>query len=96
MSQQQFLFEVEQTRHEDGSFTVSPRRLVDKVEIDVDRAKKMLGFKDRETVYLMLKAGQLKGWQPETKRGNGKWRVFLSSVIAYKERREVAASSSLF
>src|SRR5690606_26693800 len=92
--QQQFLFFAEQTSHEDGSFTVRPRRLVDDVEISVERAKKMLGFKDRETVYRMLKAGRLRGWQPETDRGNGKWRVYLASVLDYKARREKAATAA--
>jgi excisionase family DNA binding protein len=85
------LFEVEQTRHGDGSFTVRPKRLTDGREIGVGQAAKMLGFKDRETVYRLIELGDIKAWKPKSERGNGKWRIDWQSVADYKSARLAAA-----
>lgn len=85
------LFEVEQTRHQDGSFTVRPKRLTDGREIGVAQAAKMLGFRDRETIYRLLELGEIRGWKPSSKRGNGKWRIDWQSVADYKAARLEAA-----
>ena len=87
MSSQLFLFETESTTHADGSFTVRPRRLIDGKEIGAKKAAGMLGFKDPETIFNLIKLGEIKGWKPDSKRGNGKYRIDLGSVLAYKERR---------
>ena len=86
-AQQQFLFEIEQTAMPDGSFRVRPKRIVDGNEIGAKRAAKMLGFKDRETVYGLIKTGQIKGWKPKSKKANGKYRIDLGSVLDYKAAR---------
>jgi excisionase family DNA binding protein len=85
------LFEVEQTRHGDGSFTVRPKRLTDGREIGVGQAARMLGFKDRETVYRLIDLGEIKAWKPKSERGNGKWRIDWQSVVDYKSSRLAAA-----
>jgi hypothetical protein len=85
--QQQFLFEVEQTVRADGSFVVKPKRIVDGTEISAKRAAKMLGFKDRETIYGLIKTGQIRGWKPKSVKDNGKYRIDLGSVLDYKASR---------
>ena len=85
------LFEVEQTRHGDGSFTVRPKRLTDGREIGVAQAAKMLGFKDRETVYRLIELGEIRAWKPKSERGNGKWRIDWQSVVDYRSARQTAA-----
>jgi len=87
MASQLFLFETDATPHTDGSFTVRPKRLVDGKEITAAKAAGMLGFKDLETVYNLVKLGEIKGWKPDSKRGNGKYRIDLGSVLDYKQRR---------
>ena len=47
----------------------------------------MLGFKDVETISKLVALGQIKGWKPESLRGNAKWRIDLGSVLTYKEKR---------
>lgn len=84
------LFEVEQTRHQDGSFTVRPKRLTDGREIDVKQAMKMLGFRDRETIYGLIESGEIEAWKPKSERGNGKWRISWQSVADYKASRKAA------
>jgi hypothetical protein len=91
-SAQLLLFEVHQERRADGSFIVTPRRVVDRREISAKTAMKILGFKDRGTIYDLLDAGEIEGWKPKSKRGNGKWRIYWDSVMAYKQRREAAAA----
>jgi excisionase family DNA binding protein len=88
---QTLLFEVEQTRHQDGSFTVRPKRLTDGREIGVAAAAKMLGFRDRETVYRLIELGEIRAWKPKSARGNGKWRIDWNSVAEYKAARLEAA-----
>lgn len=88
---QTLLFEVEQTRHQDGSFTVRPKRLTDGREISVAQAAKMLGFRDRETVYRLIELGEIRAWKPKSERGNGKWRIDWNSVAEYKAARLEAA-----
>lgn len=88
---QSFLFEVDQTRQADGSIVVRPRRMVDGNYISAQRAAGLLGFRDRETIYGMVRGGVIKGWKPDSKRGNGKWRIDLGSVLDYKTARERAA-----
>lgn len=90
MAQQQFLFAVEQTQNADGSFVVKPKKLMHGVEISANRAMKMLGFKDRETIYGLIKTKQIRGWKPKSKRANGKYRIDLTSVLDYKAKREAA------
>lgn len=85
--QQQFLFEIEQTARPDGSFVVRPTRIMDGNEIGAKRAAKMLGFKDRETIYNLIKTGQIKGWKPKSENDNGKYRIDLGSVLDYKAAR---------
>lgn len=92
-SPQMHLFEAEQQRMTDGRIVVTPKRLVDGREIDVRSAARMLGFRDRETIYRMIDRGELRGWKPSSKRGNAKWRIDLGSVIDYKRRRSQAAES---
>lgn len=88
---QLFLFEVEQERHQDGSFTVRPRRLTDDRWIGVAQAARILGFKDRETIYRLIEIGEIVAWKPKTVRGNGKWRISWQSVADYKAARLAAA-----
>lgn len=87
MSLQMMLFETESVAGKDGSLIVRPRRLLTGEEIGVKRAAKMLGYKDRESVYGLIQAGAIKGWKPESKGHNGKWRIDLQSVLDYKARR---------
>lgn len=87
MAGQLMLFETESAAHADGSFTVRPRRLVDGREIGAAKAAGMLGFKDVETISKLVALGQIKGWKPESLRGNAKWRIDLGSVLTYKEKR---------
>ena len=91
MAGQLYLFESETGAREDGSFIVRPRRLVDGREISAGKAAEMLGFKDRETIYRLIELGEIRGWKPGSKRGNGKFRIDLGSVIDYKTRRILAA-----
>ena len=81
------LFETESTPQADGSLIVRPRRLLTGEEIGVDRAAKLLGSRDRESVYALIWAKRIRAWKPETRRGNGKWRIDLQSVLDYKARR---------
>lgn len=85
------MFSVEQFVHPDGTFTVKPRRLVDGREIGVNAAARMLGFKDRESVYRLIALGDLKAWKPASERGNGKWRIDWQSCADYKAGRQAAA-----
>lgn len=91
MAGQLFLFETETAANQDGSFVVRPRRLIDGKEIDAGKAAAMLGFRDRATVFKLVETGQIRGWKPESVRGNAKYRIDLGSVIAYKERRMAMA-----
>lgn len=89
-AQQQFLFEISQETLADGSFRIKPVRLVDGTVIGVKRAAKLLGFRDRETIYGLIKTVQIKGWKPKAVRENGKYRIDLGSVLDYKAGREAA------
>ena len=84
---QLYLFEAEQTAAKDGSFIVRPRRLCTGQEVGVQRACKLLGFRDREAVYRLIDLGEITAWKPDSRRGNGKWRIDLQSVLEYKARR---------
>ena len=84
---QLYLFESEQTPSSDGSFVVRPRRLCTGQEVAVQRVCKLLGFRDRESVYRLIDQGELTAWKPDSQRGNGKWRIDLQSVLEYKARR---------
>lgn len=88
---QLLLFEVEQTAHADGSFTVKPKRLTDGREIGTRQACRMLGL-HRQTVSDLCAAGELEAWKTQSKRGNAKWRIAWQSVIDYKARRKAAAT----
>lgn len=87
MASQLMLFETESTAQKDGSLIVRPKRLCTGQEVGVQKACGMLGFKDRETIYKLLDEGQLRGWKPDSKRGNGKWRIDLQSILDYKAKR---------
>lgn len=87
MAAQLFIFESEQSLQVDGSFHIRPKRLVDGREIGAGKAAEMLGFRDRETIFRLIVLGELRGWKPETTRGNGKYRIDLGSVLDYKARR---------
>jgi excisionase family DNA binding protein len=93
MASKTLLFETTHEAQPDGSFIVKPKRLADGREISAKAAAGMLGYRDRETVYAMIASGEIKGWKPATRRGNGKYRIDLASVIAYKESRLKAARS---
>lgn len=87
MNSQMMLFETESEARADGSLVVRPRRLLTGEEIGAKRAAKMLGYRDRESVYRLIEIGEIKAWKPRTLRENGKWRVDLQSVLDYKARR---------
>ena len=88
---QLMLFEAVQTANADGSFTVRPKRLTHGKEIGARAAARMLGFKDRETVYRLIELGEIRAWKPKSERGNGKWRIEWESVAGYKAARLEAA-----
>ena len=81
------LFETESEARADGSLVVRPRRLCTGQEISAKKAAGMLGFKDVETISNLVAMGKIKGWKPEAKRANGKWRIDLQSVLDYKQQR---------
>jgi excisionase family DNA binding protein len=89
-TEQLLMFEIEQVRHADGSFTVKPKRLTDGREVTTRQAAKMLGL-HRQTVsdlcQLGAKDGGLEAWKTQSKRGNAKWRIAWQSVMDYKSRR---------
>lgn len=87
MANQMMLFETDSTPQADGSLVVRPRRLCTGQEVGVQKVCGMLGFRDRETIYGLIDAGELRAWKPASKRGNGKWRIDLQSVLDYKARR---------
>lgn len=84
---QLYLFEAEQSSSKDGSFIVRPRKLCTGQEVDVQRVCKLLGFRDRESVYRLIDLGEVQAWKPDSRKGNGKWRIDLQSVLEYKARR---------
>lgn len=94
MASQLHLFESETTPAGDGSFLVRPKRLVDGREISARKAADMLGFRDKETIFRLIEAGELRGWKPKAKRGNGKYRIDLGSVLDYKARRLAESKAS--
>lgn len=90
MASQLMLFETDTTPRADGSFLLKPRKLVDGREVSAGKAAGLLGFKDKETVYALVRSGQIRGWKPESARDNGKYRIDLGSVMDYKARRQAA------
>ena len=87
-----FLFEVDQQRQADGSFMVKPKRVAITEEISARKAARLLGFKDRESIYRLIDLGEIEAWKPKAKRGNAKWRIDWHSVMSYKERRKAEAA----
>lgn len=87
------LFEVESSGRADGSLLVKPKRLCTGEEISAKKAMSMLGFKRVETISALVETGKIKGWKPESVRGNGKWRIDLQSVLDYKARRQAESQS---
>jgi hypothetical protein len=87
MSAQLMLFETDSTPQADGSLLVRPRRLCTGQEITARKAGQMLGFVDVATVSRLVAIGEIRGWKPESRRGNAKWRIDLQSVLEYKARR---------
>jgi hypothetical protein len=87
MASQLMLFETISEERADGALVVRPRRVCTGEEIGVQRACKMLGYRDRESVYRLILIGEIKGWKPDSVRGNAKWRIDLQSVLDYKTRR---------
>lgn len=77
----------DQSENPDGSITIRPRRVADDREISAQKAAEMLGFRDRESIYRLIEAGEIRAWRPASKRGNGKYRINLESVMSYRERR---------
>lgn len=77
----------DQSENPDGSITIHPRRVADDREISAQKAAEMLGFRDRESIYRLIEAGEIRAWRPTSKRGNGKYRINLESVMSYRERR---------
>lgn len=96
---QMVLFEVEQTSHADGSFTVRPKAVAVTREIGAGKAGKMLGL-CKEAIYRLCELGEegggLKAWQLPSARGNAKWRIDWQSAIGYRERREAAKRGKRF
>jgi hypothetical protein len=88
MAEQQFLFIADQTVRADGAIVVKAKRLVDGKPISAKRAAAMLGFRDRETIYRLIRSGEILAWKPKSKRDNGRYRVDLGAVLDYKARRE--------
>ena len=91
MSDQLILFEASQEKNKDGSFTVRPTRVYSEREVSVERARKILGFKDRRAIYRLCELGEEFGGlearkMSPSKRGNSKWLVEWDSVMSYKER----------
>ncbi len=82
------LFETDAEQRPDGSFVVKPRRIVDGHEIDAKKAAGMLKFRDVETIYRLIDAGEIKAWKPKSERGNAKYRIDLGSVLEYKALRQ--------
>ncbi len=78
---------VEQTQNPDGSINLRPVEVADEREIGSQQAMTLLGLRDIETIATMIQAGLIEGWKPYTKRGNGRWRIKLQSVLDYKEAR---------
>lgn len=89
---QLLLFAVEQELRADGSFIVKPTRLDDSREIDAKQAAKILGYRDLESVYRLVELGEIKGWKPDSVRGNARYRIAWQSVIDYKSRRQQAST----
>ncbi len=88
MSAQLLLFEPESETRPAGSLVVRPRRLCPGPEISAKKAAGMLGFRDVETISNLVALGKIRGWKPESVRGNAKWRIDLQSVLDYKLRRQ--------
>ena len=88
MSAQLMLFETESEARPDGSLVVRPKRLCTGQEISAKKAAGMLGFRDVETISNLVALGKIRGWKPESVRGNAKWRIDLQSVLDYKLRRQ--------
>ena len=86
--QQLALFDISQEKRSDGSFVVTPKRLVDNKPISVKRAAALLHFKDRKALYRLISTGQIRAWKPKSQRDNGKFRVDLGSVMDYLAARE--------
>jgi hypothetical protein len=87
MASQLHLFETECTPSGDGAFLVRPKRLIDGKEISAKKAAGLLGFRDKETIFRLVEMGEIIGWKPKSKRGNGKYRIDLGSVMDYKTAR---------
>jgi hypothetical protein len=92
MASQLFLFESESSPGVDGAFIVKPKRLVDGREISAQKAAEMLGFRDKETIFRLVECGEIRGWKPKSRRGNGKYRIDLGSVLDYKAKRLAEAA----
>lgn len=95
MASQLMLFEADAVKQPDGSFLIRPVRVWADREIGVAEAMKLLGYRDRKMIYPLLDSGKIHGWKPESQRGNGKWRIYESSVLDYKRRRSAAAASGM-
>ena len=80
------VMETVQTRNPDGSVTIRPTKVADEREICAAEAARILGFRDRESVCRLIDLGELRAWKPASRRGNGKWRINLQSVLGFRER----------
>jgi hypothetical protein len=55
-------------------------------EMTLREAAAALGLRSAESVRLLLRSGELEGWQEAA--GRRQWHVSRASVIAYRERRD--------
>lgn len=92
MASQLMLFEVQSSKRKDGVFEIVPVKVFADREIGVRATMKLLGYKKRQRIYDLLDEGKIRGWKPESERGNGKWRIYESSVLDYKRGRTEAAA----
>ena len=89
-SGQKVLFEIDQRKNGDGSFTITPKRVADGRKIDVQETMRRLKFKCPKRVRALLELGELEGYKNASKNGNGKIWIYEDSVTAYEARRRVA------
>lgn len=84
---------VIQETNPNGSITLIPQKVEDTREITLNQAAEMLNFRDPQSVSSLLRIGAIRGWKPDSKRGNAKWRINLQSVLDYKSQATGKTSS---
>lgn len=78
------VFAVDQKPVGDGAWLVRPRRVVAGREVGRAEAAAILRVSP-DTVSALVRAGRIEGWQLPTRRGNGRMRISLESVLKYRE-----------